>query len=130
MHDICAQNNALLARTPERNFIVLENPASQKRLLVGSIAGGAFLVTLILWIFFPDQSQTAGVLLRVAITLGALCLAMPSQHQPAAWAKMTPMGMIFLLGGIILSVRYPWVLGPLFLLLGILSLFSLRRQQK
>ena len=69
------------------------------------------------------QDGTGGSLLRVGFVLGALWLALPGQFVAGTKSFSIWQGLAFLLVMLVV-VRRPWVVIPVLMILGALSLFA------
>lgn len=86
--------------------------------LIGVLAGG------VLWLWSENQQgEIGGNLFRAGLVLGALWLALPHRWDPGAKRFSIWQGLAFLSVAVILA-RRPWIVLPVLLILGFLSLFA------
>ncbi len=98
-----------------------------KRRYIGLLAILFLIVSGGVWWFDPERQAVYGAMLRVGTMLGAFWLAIPVMVRHPKILKRLPW---YLLGGIVLFAafaRYLWMMIPLLILLGILSMFAGKR---
>ncbi len=102
---------------------MLERLVAQRR-LIGGLAVVGLLVGGVLCLWSEHQAGGAGgSLLRAGVVMGALWLALPQRLVPGAKVFSIWQGLAFL-SVVVAIVRRPWIVLPLLVILGFLSLFA------
>ncbi len=100
------------------------NELQSKRVHLGVLTILFFIASLGVWWFDPGRQLIYGALLRVGTMLGAFWLAIPVMVRHPKILKRLPW---YLIGGMIFLVafiKYLWMMIPLLILMGILSMFA------
>jgi hypothetical protein len=97
--------------------------------MTGLIALTLLIAAAGLWLFSSENFQLAGTFFRVGIFMGALWLALPSHDGPSLWDRIPAWALVLGGAGFFLLARNPWVIIPIYAALGILSMFTLRKDK-
>ena len=98
-----------------------------QRGLIGCLALLGLLVGGFLCVWSKEQQGGAGgSLLRVGIVLGSLWLALPVTYVAGVRTVSTWQGLCFF-SILVAVVRSPWIVLPVLVILGVLSLFARSR---
>ncbi len=100
------------------------NELQAKRVPLGALTLFFLFASLCVWWADPGRQLIYGALLRVGTMLGAFWLAIPVLVQHPKILRRLPW---YLIGGIIFIaafIKYLWMMIPLLILIGILSMFA------
>ncbi len=103
------------------------NELQSRRVHLGVLTLLFFLASLVVWWFEPGRQLIYGALLRVGTMLGAFWLAIPVMVRHPEILRRLPW---YLIGGIIFVfafIKYLWMMIPLLVLIGIMSMFAGKR---
>lgn len=94
-------------------------------LAIACLGGGLVLLTL----RGTDDAMTAAFI-RVGLLLGAFWCALPTRNRDAAWANVSPLTVLLVLGLLIVFARNLRLLVPLAVVLGGIAYFMRPRNKR
>lgn len=98
-----------------------------QRILIGWLGAIGTLVGGILCLVSEDQrAGFGGSLFRAGVVLAALWMALPQRYVPGTMRFSIWQGLGLLSVAVVL-VRRPWIVIPVLIIMGLLSLFTRRR---
>lgn len=75
-----------------------DNRIAINRALVGILALGSLAAGgVILYVRGIEGEMLGASMLRIGIVLGAIWFALPTKNREAAWARVSPVGLVFVL---------------------------------
>ena len=76
------------------------------------------------------EDAITAAFVRVGLLLGAFWCALPTRHRDAAWANVSPITVLLVLGLLIVFARNLRVLLPLAIVLGVIAYFLRPRNKR
>jgi hypothetical protein len=101
------------------------------RPLTGILSLGLLVLGFGFWFADIGTEMMRAGFIRSGLVMGALWLALPTRHRPAAWEDVTWSSVVLVLLSVVvfLSARLRWTVLPLVLVVGI-AVYFLRRPLK
>lgn len=100
------------------------------RPLVGFLTLGCFAGAIYVFMMHPDQKLWLSGFIRVGLLMTAFWIALPTRTRPAAWSRVSPLTFVLLLAGLLVLPRYPRLIIPLGIVVGLLSVFLRPRRRR